>query len=77
MDPMVQRKRQKNMIAELHDQIAAVQRNLAVATQADMPYEAYLHRARLEDLRDMADRHGIDVSAWLDPTLPPLALAEG
>ena len=46
--------------------------------QAGLPYEVYLHRARLEDLMDMAARRGIDVAPWVDRSrLPPLALAEG
>ncbi|MFC4943782.1 hypothetical protein [Pseudonocardia sp. GCM10023141] len=66
------------MIGELHTQIETVQRNLGLATQAGLPYEATLHRARLEDLVEMAMRHGIDVSAWVDRSLlAPPAQAEG
>ena len=65
------------MIGELHTQIETVQHNLALAGREGLPYEAYLHRARLEDLLDMAERHRIDVSAWVDRSLlPPLALPE-
>lgn len=57
------------VIGELHTQIETVQHNLGLATQAGLPYEATLHRARLEDLVEMATRHGIDVSAWVDHSL--------
>ena len=65
------------MIGELRAQIATAQHNLALAGEAGLPYEAYLHRARLEDLMDLAARHGIDVSAWVDRAeLPTLSLTE-
>lgn len=58
-------------------QIQTNQRNLALAEQAGLPYEAHLHRARLEDLVDMAARYGIDVTSWVDRSLlTPPALAE-
>ena len=59
------------MIGELHTQIATCQHNLALAQQAGLTYEAHLHRARLEDLRDLAARHGIDVSPWIDHSMLP------
>jgi hypothetical protein len=59
------------VIGELHTQIVTCQHNLALAQQAGLPYEVHLHRARLEDLMDMAARHGIDVSAWIDRSLLP------
>jgi hypothetical protein len=66
------------MNKELHAQISTAQHNLALASRAGLPYEAYLHRARLEDLIDMATRHGIDVTEWVDRSLlPPLVLCEG
>jgi len=65
------------VVGELHTQIETAQHNLVLAGGAGLPYEAYLHRARLEDLMDSAARHGIDVTAWVDRSqLPPLALAE-
>jgi hypothetical protein len=66
------------MIGELHTQIETVQHNLVLAGRAGLRFEVYLHRARLEDLMDIASRHGIDVTAWVDRALlPPLALTEG
>lgn len=61
------------MIVELHAQIDVVQRNLGIAADAGLPYEAALHRARLEDLMEVASRHGIDVTSWVDSSLlvPP------
>ena len=65
------------MIKELRMQIETAQRNLALADQAGLPYESHLHHARLEDLMDIAARHDIDVSAWVDPSLlSPLAPAQ-
>lgn len=64
------------VIEELHTQIEAIQCELVRANRAGLPREAYLHRARLEDLIDMARRHGIDVTAWVDHSLlqePPPA----
>ena len=57
------------MIEELHVQITATQERLVAAIQADNPYEIARHRARLQDLVDMAARHGVDVHAWVDQTL--------
>jgi hypothetical protein len=57
------------MIGELHTQIETVQHNLLLASEAGLPYEAHLHRARLQDLMDIAARHNVDVTAWVDPAL--------
>jgi hypothetical protein len=57
------------MIEELQVQITAAQERLAAAIEADQQYEAARHRARLEDLIDMAARHGVDAHAWVDQTL--------
>ena len=65
------------VIKELHSQIETVQHNLDLATQAGLPYESYLHRARLADLLDMATRYGVDVSGWVDHSLLPLTLTDG
>jgi len=66
------------VIEELRTQIEAVQHNLVVADRAGLPREVYLCRARLEDLIDIAARHGIDVTAWVDRSLrPPLIVSGG
>jgi hypothetical protein len=66
------------VIKELRTQIETAQRNLAIANQAGLPYESHLHHARLEDLMDIAARHEIDVSAWVDRSLlSPLVPAQG
>lgn len=57
------------MIGELRTQIETVQHNLLLASEAGLPYEAQLHRARLQDLIDIAARHNVDVSPWVDPAL--------
>jgi hypothetical protein len=54
------------MIGELRTQIDTVQRNLVLACEAGLPYEAHLHRARLQDLIEIAARHGIDTRTWVD-----------
>lgn len=59
------------MIEELRVQITAAQERLVAAVEADQPYEAARQRARLEDLIEIAARHGIDVSAWVDQTRLP------
>jgi hypothetical protein len=65
------------VIGELHTKINKVQRNLRLAGEAGLPYEAYLHRSHLEELMDTAMRYGIDVRPWVDRSLlPPLALVE-
>ena len=63
------RKEMALVIEELHAQITATQQRLAAAIEADDPYEVARHRARLQDLIDMAARHGVDVHAWVDQTL--------
>lgn len=66
------------MIGELRAQMEMTQHNLVLAETAGLPYEAHLHRARLEDLMEMAARHGIDVTAWADRSLlRPMTSAEG
>jgi hypothetical protein len=57
------------MITELQAQIEAVQRELVAAQRAGRSREVYLRQARLEDLIDIGSRHGIDVAAWVDPSL--------
>lgn len=54
------------MTGELRTQIRTVQHKLDLAERAGLPYESQLHRARLDDLVDIAARYGIDVSRWVD-----------
>ena len=62
------------VIGELRAQIETAQRGLVLAEQADLPYEAHLHRARVHDLLEMAARHGIDATGWVaDRSLLPAA----
>lgn len=66
------------MIEELRVQIGTAQRNLALAHKAGLPYEETLHRARLDDLIDLAARHDVDITAWVDRALLcESALADG
>ncbi len=64
------------MTEKLRTQIKTAQRHLVLASEAGLPYEVYLHRARLEDLMDMAARRGIDVATWVAGSRLPFALAE-
>jgi hypothetical protein len=57
------------MRKELKAQITETQERLVAAIEADDPYQVARHRARLQDLVDMAGRHGVDVHAWVDQTL--------
>jgi hypothetical protein len=61
--------------AQLRRGIAEAQRLAKAAKSAGHPYEAYLHRARLADLIDLARRHGIDPDTLVEPELRE-ALAE-
>lgn len=65
------------MIGELRAQIETVQHHLDLAERAGLPYEAQLHRARLQDLMELATRHGIDVTEWVDRSLLSSAAAQG
>lgn len=66
------------MIGELRRQIETVQHNLVLAREAGLLYEAHLHHARLQDLIDIAARHNIDTSTWVDRGLiAPTALPGG
>jgi hypothetical protein len=58
------------VIGELRVQIETAQRGLVLAEQADLPYEAHLHRARVQDLLEIAARHGIDATGWVSGSLP-------
>ena len=57
------------MRQELKAQITETQECLVAAIEAGDPYEVARHRARLQDLIDMASRYGVDVHAWVDQTL--------
>ena len=62
------------VIDELRAQIETAQRGLVLAEQAGLPYEAHLQRARVQDLLEMAARHGIDATGWVaDRSLLPAA----
>ncbi len=57
------------MREELGVQIAAVQDGLRSALQSGDWAEVRFRRARLLDLIDLASRHGVDVSGWVDQPL--------
>jgi hypothetical protein len=51
----------------LRGRIQGTHEKLAAAREADHDYEIYLHIARIKDLLDLAERHGVDTTAWIDP----------
>lgn len=53
--------------AVLRSRVQDTQLKLAAAQEAGHDYEIYLHVARIKDLLDMAQRHGIDTATWIDP----------
>lgn len=50
----------------LRSQVDEAQQAMAVARRVGHDYEVHLHGARICDLLDMAARHGIDASDWVD-----------
>lgn len=53
----------------LRTKIAEAERTLGEAQQAGHDYEVHLHGARIRDLLDMAERHGIDTDGWVSPAI--------
>jgi len=53
----------------LLSQVDQSRQHLEVASRAGHEYEAHLHGARIRDLLEMAARHGVDTSDWVDPAL--------
>ncbi|MFE3785542.1 hypothetical protein ACFXPA_46045 [Amycolatopsis sp. NPDC059090] len=49
--------------AEVRRGISEAQRATTVAMETGHPYEAYLHRTRLAELLEIAERHDIDTAA--------------
>ncbi len=50
----------------LHTQVTDNVTALAEARRAGHDYEAHLRSARIRDLLDLAARHGIDTTGWVD-----------
>ncbi|WP_020660062.1 hypothetical protein [Amycolatopsis benzoatilytica] len=61
--------------AELRRGISDAQRSAKIAVDAGHPYEAYLHRARLAELLEMAGRHEFETNGLVEPAVLA-ALAE-
>ena len=53
----------------LHSQIEQSRRALTAARQVGHDYEVHPHAARIRDLLELATKHGIDTSDWVDPAL--------
>ncbi|GLZ27896.1 hypothetical protein Lesp02_00860 [Lentzea sp. NBRC 105346] len=54
----------------LRNKISEAVLTLGEAQQAGHEYEIHLHGARIRDLLDVAERHGIDTSGWVSPAQP-------
>ena len=54
-------------VTVLRGRIEGAHEKLAAARAAEHDYEIYQHIARINDLLDMAERHGIDTTTWIDP----------
>ena len=50
----------------LRQRVVTAYRELVVARRAGLDYEMDLHRARLEDLFELASRNGVDAVSWVD-----------
>lgn len=50
----------------LRSQVEEGLKTLAVAREAGHDYEVHLHGSRIRDLLDLAARHEIDTSDWVD-----------
>lgn len=55
--------------AELRSRVSEAEEMLKQAVEAGHEYEIHLHGARIRDLLDLAARHGIDTTRWIDPVL--------
>lgn len=55
--------------AALRSKVAEAEKTLNQAREAGHDYEIHLHGARIRDLLDLAARHGIDTTRWIDPAL--------
>lgn len=52
------------MRQELHIQLTQAQQRLRVAEAEDLEHEVRKHQARIDDLIEIAMRHGIDLKPW-------------
>jgi hypothetical protein len=50
-----------SVITKLHGEVDVVLTRLAADRAVGLPYETYLHRARLQNLLDTAGHHGVDL----------------
>jgi hypothetical protein len=56
-------------VATLQGEVEQAQRAFLAAHLAGQPETAQRHRARLEDLLEVAERTGVDAEAWVDPVV--------
>jgi len=60
----------KEFERNLRRRVSVVHRELAAARSVGEDYVSELHAARLEELYDLARRHGIDVGSPVDVEVP-------
>lgn len=56
-------------VTVLQGRVQGAQEKLAAAREAQHDFEIDLHIARIKDLLDLAERHGVDTTHWVDPVL--------
>ncbi|MCE7007006.1 hypothetical protein LWC34_29870 [Kibdelosporangium philippinense] len=56
----------KEFTTVLRSQVDQAKQAMAVARRVGHDYEVHLHGTRIRDLLDVAARHGIDTSDWVD-----------
>jgi hypothetical protein len=61
------------IVAELRNRVQDVAQARELARRAGHPYEVHLHSARLAELVEIAQRHGITVDEWVDRSVLPAA----
>jgi len=56
-------------VTVLQGRVQGAQEKLAAAREARHDFEIDLHLARIKDLLDLAGRHGVDTTHWVDPAV--------
>ncbi|MFC5102707.1 hypothetical protein [Kibdelosporangium philippinense] len=59
----------KEFTTTLRSQVDQAKQAMTVARRVGHDYEVHLHGARIRDLLDVAARHGIDATGWVDRTM--------
>jgi hypothetical protein len=59
--------------SELRDRVKEAQAAVTAAWRAGNDDEAHLYAARLAQFLELARRHGVDTTGWLDPAVRAFA----